>query len=532
MKKIKLLIILFFTIFNMALAQNEPADTGVVHALRELTSEAFDTKDHTGIANTELVALKAEANKLRDLVKDIAPDFKVFDYGSYPMLTQMGKEADNDKLFTIMEANIAAMTPAVPNYLLIGKHIDSESGKVSFKVRLKLPIVGNKGISGGINLESAENIVRFSLNKNNSDFDGKQEVIAIESLSNYLKSVAYETDGHYSTVYLVSLLLGLDEATAFELAYWTEYPDTKIHNSTQFEMNDTWKSINHQQETHSLTGGFHGTEELLTALEFLYTDINDKKQLGRLLHRFGDTYAHTDLDNSKNWEQESEINIKDHLEPWAKYINEAIKIEGLKFLIDEPIQKKYLKDKNFEDYLSEIWLRDKTSKFKMYGNKFYTLQHLIKHGSEPDFIIVRPNWYLMYVKNLARIIAYKYNKQEINSFNIDVFIKMTNYLKKNSIKTRTLKGIIDYEIAKKLNKNEVIVPVFYSNTGAAIVDATGITGNDYQNIAKGIVEQTKQYMLEQDKILKTDVEIIYWNTGTYVVTRFGLHADQAYKIKW
>ena len=50
----------------------------------------------------------------------------------------------------------------------------------------------------------------------------------------------WETDGHYSTVYLVALTLGLDENLAKDLAKYAEQPDTYIHSEIDFELNQTW----------------------------------------------------------------------------------------------------------------------------------------------------------------------------------------------------------------------------------------------------------------------------------------------------
>jgi len=46
----------------------------------------------------------------------------------------------------------------------------------------------------------------------------------------------YETDGHYSTVYLVSLMLGMSENQAQALAKATEAPDTDVHSDMDFEL--------------------------------------------------------------------------------------------------------------------------------------------------------------------------------------------------------------------------------------------------------------------------------------------------------
>ena len=110
------------------------------------------------------------------------------------MLAQMGKEADNGVLFSGMEAKVATKTPKIDYYLLIGKHIDSESGKVEFRVRLKLPVAGNKG--GNDILWSNEELTEISngaltiLSTNNSiDKANKDEIDGI----NYIKDLLQNT---------------------------------------------------------------------------------------------------------------------------------------------------------------------------------------------------------------------------------------------------------------------------------------------------------------------------------------------------
>jgi len=165
----------------------------------------------------------------------------------------------------------------------------------------------------------------------------------------------FETDGHYSTVYLVSLMLGMDPSKALELAIATEAPDTTVHGETNFELNDTWgHPFGPQQDIHSLSGGFHGIEEFFTAVKFLYAEKNDVKQLGELLHRFGDTYAHSKINNLRpedikedldlknqdsltiqkyiqSWKIESENSLKSEVKPWLKFFNYYLKEYGMEF---------------------------------------------------------------------------------------------------------------------------------------------------------------------------------------------------------
>ncbi len=107
-----------------------------------------------------------------------------------------------------------------------------------------------------------------------------------------VQMVMYETDGHYSTVYLVCLMLGVSEENALELAIATENPDTDVHSETDFELDDTWSDAEYQESIHALTGGFHGVEEFFTAIKILYTPNKNITKIGELLHRFGDSYAH------------------------------------------------------------------------------------------------------------------------------------------------------------------------------------------------------------------------------------------------
>ncbi|WP_435356013.1 hypothetical protein [Emticicia sp. SJ17W-69] len=84
-----------------------------------------------------------------------------------------------------------------------------------------------------------------------------------EWLKNYKKSLLYQTDGHFGTVYLIGLMLGLTNAK--EIAKWTEFPDNIINEQTQkAELRTTWGNPDFQGAIHALTNGFHGEEEFVT----------------------------------------------------------------------------------------------------------------------------------------------------------------------------------------------------------------------------------------------------------------------------
>lgn len=105
---------------------------------------------------------------------------------------------------------------------------------------------------------------------------------------------AYETDGHFWTVYLMATLMG--SRHAFNIAYFTELPDTRMYaNGDAAGVNYTWADPGYQKHTHALTGGNPEYERNFSAKKIL--SANWSKQLGGALHRFGDSYAHTSLDD-------------------------------------------------------------------------------------------------------------------------------------------------------------------------------------------------------------------------------------------
>jgi hypothetical protein len=114
---------------------------------------------------------------------------------------------------------------------------------------------------------------------------------------------------------------------------------------------------------------------------------------------------------------------------------------------------------------------------------------------------MRPDWYLTYVKNLSWILAKKY-KKNLNNFDIDVFKKMVKFATDNSC---TMKGLIDYEIAKKRNKKEVIIPVFYSSPNRVPASYDALINSDYYKTATDVVDNTKKYIiLDSKKVVLVD----------------------------
>jgi len=349
-------------------------------------------------------------------------------------------------------------------------------------------------------------------------------------------TVLYETDGHYSTVYLVCLMLGMNEIDAEELAIATEAPDITIHNEMDFELNDTWISPEYQGPIHSLTGGFHGVEEFMTAIKFLWLKIDPKnredsiRELGELLHRFGDTYAHSKLDNIKpenlerydlfssdknlslaisSWKGTGGKVLAEDVEPWIIRINMYTKKYGYSFFTNEKYQREAFDGKNLTEELQDIYLLKPTDKFKMYGGGYFTTDHMTADAGNPDMIYIRPDWYLNYVKNLAWLLALKF-QLDFKKFDISVFEKMAKFATENQC---SLKGIIDYEIAKKRGKKEFYIPVFYSSPKRFFASGDSVLNSDYLQAAEDAKTRTISYMIIDDnwpkpldgKKVKTDL---------------------------
>ncbi len=375
-------------------------------------------------------------------------------------------------------------------------------------------------------------------------------------------NVLYETDGHYSTVYLVCLMLGMSDYNAEELAIAAEAPDTTIHNESDFELNDTWFDPTKQEDIHTLTGGFHGVEEFTTALKFLWLkDRGNKKEttkrLGELLHRFGDTYAHTKFDNLKpenlssydlhksaknemlaieSWTGQGTKKLSEDIEPWITFINFYTKKYGYIFLTNEEIQKKVFKNnKTLEDVLHDIYLLNSSDKFVMYGEKKEELlgmgtgrtgDHFVTDRGYPDLIYMRPEWYLCYVKNLAWLLSIRYKLNE-KKLNISVFEKMMNFISKNKC---SMKGIIDFEIAKIRKKKVFYIPVFYSSPNRTMASVDAVFNTNYMGSAEDAKNYTLEYMKESG--INGIVEEIKGNVKISFMSDDFFYRTKAFKIKY
>lgn len=107
---------------------------------------------------------------------------------------------------------------------------------------------------------------------------------------------AYETDGHFWTVYLMATLMG--SKLAFNIAYFTELPDNEMYEDGDFKSQPligTWADPGYQKRFHALTGGDPAYEREYSGQGVLSS--SSTRELGGWLHRLGDSYAHTRLEN-------------------------------------------------------------------------------------------------------------------------------------------------------------------------------------------------------------------------------------------
>lgn len=107
---------------------------------------------------------------------------------------------------------------------------------------------------------------------------------------------AYETDGHFWTVYLMATLM--NSKSAFNIAYFTELPDhIMLQNGDPLRESllGTWADPTYQDRFHALTGGNSNEERRFSSIMAMRSSRSDV--LGGWLHRLGDSYAHSRLGN-------------------------------------------------------------------------------------------------------------------------------------------------------------------------------------------------------------------------------------------
>lgn len=108
--------------------------------------------------------------------------------------------------------------------------------------------------------------------------------------------VKYETDGHYWTVYLVSVLLKNPDARS--LAFYSELPDWECDTlGCHMRATSTYLKPAWQGRVHALTGGDPIKERNCSADWVRQATTLEMK--GHALHRLGDSFAHTRRNGKK-----------------------------------------------------------------------------------------------------------------------------------------------------------------------------------------------------------------------------------------
>ena len=293
------------------------------------------------------------------------------------------------------------------------------------------------------------------------------------SLIKYDEDGEWSTDGHYYTVQLIALMMGLDENTAFKLGQASENPDTEVNNDESMIENSTWKEAVLQQKYHALTGGYHGVELAITAYALLKTHTDDES-LKFLLHRLGDCFAHFDINNDKK-ELTKNVSLLQYMNAIENYINKNIPLylhyTWIEFMLKADHGAKFENKsfKEFIDYILPYLPPANQNDFIMYGKRqinCYTDGHLLD-WTKPDHIVMRKEIFLLYIKNIIDYISikyktkYLYSKQDIiNRFAtiIDVLVEKSD---------ARLDAIFAYEkfmISNKLSISDKSPFVFYYNT--------------------------------------------------------------------
>jgi hypothetical protein len=298
------------------------------------------------------------------------------------------------------------------------------------------------------------------------------------SLIKYDEDGEWTTDGHYYTVQLIALMMGLDEATAFKLGQASEDPDTKVHSNESMTERYTWATPVLQQKYHALTGGYHGVELAITAYALLKTHTNDES-LMYLLHRLGDCFAHFDIAHDKEPLTKG-ISLMDYVNGVDKFfdtfstdslitlfnietfskVNNAINEQIKKKIITNVLEGKYWYQafdfiwKKIIEYLPHA----NQNLFRMYGNGIgfcFTNGHKVDK-TIPDHIVQRKEIFLLYIESLIDFISLKYNttgvytKQEI----LEKFAAIIEVLAEKP--NARLDAVFEYEIAKIKSEKPIL----------------------------------------------------------------------------
>ncbi|NDW11014.1 hypothetical protein D0T56_15290 [Dysgonomonas sp. 520] len=329
----------------------------------------------------------------------------------------------------------------------------------------------------------------------------------------------WSTDGHYYTVQLAALMMGFPQAQAYKLGAASEKPDSYVLSPSEMQERTTWVDGGLQQRYHALTGGYHGVELAITVYAILKThseqDLSDY-----LLHRFGDSYAHFDIENDRKG-LTTYLTINQYVNSLDNFINSYLD-ENFEFLKATNLGDQVLSvlpftkvktaksraeiKKEFIDFMLSAnhhsifytinsWqtLQDKILKsfpfhasqnpYQMYGEtqlaNCFTFGHA-SDGHDPDDIRKRKDLYLIYLDDLIELLSLKYNKNVSSQQKARIIGKFKRILEYSSqTPTDRLDAILSLEIEllknPSANKVDFFIPIKYlapntSNINKQIVE--------------------------------------------------------------
>jgi RHS repeat-associated protein len=196
---------------------------------------------------------------------------------------------------------------------------------------------------------------------------------------------AYETDGHFWTVYLMGTMMGRKDA--YTLAYFTEEPDNIMdRNGETLKETATWMDTKMQKHVHALRTYGDPVNERTTSGLYVRS-AQSYQQLGWALHRLGDSYAHTNLSNSNTmypngvghlFDWHSPDKIKNRPELYLKYVQQLQEEMGSRlgfknkldlFTFDYIAQSKGGTEENSAVLETEIRIREGATSFYVAGNQ-------------------------------------------------------------------------------------------------------------------------------------------------------------------
>lgn len=196
----------------------------------------------------------------------------------------------------------------------------------------------------------------------------------------------YETDGHYWTVYLAGLITG--HKNAAELAYYAEIPDNRMSDRGDIlEPTNTWMFVDWQVDVHALTGGRREAE--IRSSEIKYFGATSARQRGYALHRYGDSYAHSDADGDMyntgighGHKGHTPDKIANRPELYLEYAKGLVNMMGGfqedMFTFEYVANNKGTTEQNSAIFETEVRLREGVQTFSVEGNQVGTINNYMK----------------------------------------------------------------------------------------------------------------------------------------------------------